>query len=72
MDKVLDYFWSKVPRHAIDLCKRTILIGDEERSVKAAVVDGCNATKDPKRKVHEGISDLPNLADSREKHQHNR
>lgn len=67
MDEVINSFWSKVPwaGHECDLCRRTILIDDEKRSVKAAVVDGCNNTNHLKCKVHECTPDLPNLAESR-------
>ena len=55
MSQLLTSIWSKTPwpGHACDVCRRTVVVNGEERSIKAAVVDGCNNTSHPKCKVYE-------------------
>lgn len=55
MEELLKSFWSKTPwpGHACDICRRTVIVDEEERTIRAAVIDGCNNTRHPKCKVYE-------------------
>ena len=67
MAELLDNFWTRTPwpGHACDVCKRTVEVNGEARTMKAAMVDGCNNTGSPKCKVYECTEDLENVGRSR-------
>ena len=60
-------FWKKTPwpGHACDLCRRMVVVNGEPRTIKAAVIDGCNNTRHPKCKVYECALDLESLGGTR-------
>ena len=55
MAELLKKVWSRSPwpGHACAVCRLTIEVNGEARSMKAAVVDGCNITRHPKCKVYD-------------------
>lgn len=63
----LDGFWEKVSwhRHSCNLCRKTIIVNGQARSIKAGVLDGITATRGPSCAVWECPLDLVNLGGAR-------